>query len=178
MPNERRSRRGRGEELLQRLGFRVAPIPVDKVAKALGAEVRYSPLDEELSGMIFVKDGTPIIGVNSLHHPHRQRFTIGHETAHLVLHKNLIMNTVHVDKKYPMLMRGVTASMGTDAIEIEANEFAAELLIPKFLLDESPVDVLSLDIEDDKPLELLSKKFRVSKQMVIYRIRNLPQKTE
>ena len=56
------------EELLERLGVRSVPISVERVAKALHAQVRYSPLDNELSGMVFIKDGESIIGVNSLHH--------------------------------------------------------------------------------------------------------------
>ena len=66
----------RAKELLEKCGFHKIPIPVERIAKSLGAQVRYSPLDEELSGMVFIKDGIPIIGVNSLHHPNRQRFTI------------------------------------------------------------------------------------------------------
>jgi Zn-dependent peptidase ImmA (M78 family) len=54
-------------------------VPVDRIAKGLGAQLRFSPLDEELSGMIYISDGTPIIGINSLHHPNRQRFSIGYE---------------------------------------------------------------------------------------------------
>jgi Zn-dependent peptidase ImmA (M78 family) len=38
--------------------------------------------------MIYISDGMPIIGINSLHHPNRQRFSIGHEIGHLVLHRN------------------------------------------------------------------------------------------
>ena len=64
----------RVEALLKQFGVRALPVPVDKIAKGLGAQLRYSPLDEELSGMIYISDDTPIIGVNSLHSPNRQRF--------------------------------------------------------------------------------------------------------
>lgn len=157
-------------ELLEAQGIRKAPIPVDKIAKALGVQIRYSPLDEELSGMIFIKDGIPIIGVNALHHPHRQRFTIAHELGHYMLHRNLLSNEVHVDKQFKILMRNSKSSTGTDAMEVEANKFAAELLLPEFLIE----DVLAhstFDIDDPAPLDELAKKFRVSKQMLEYRIR-------
>jgi pimeloyl-ACP methyl ester carboxylesterase len=49
------------------------PIPVAQIARALGAEVRYSPFDGELAGMLVRGEGETIIGVNSLHHPYRQR---------------------------------------------------------------------------------------------------------
>lgn len=156
-------------DLLKSHNIRSSPVPVDKIAKAMGVQLKFSPLDDELSGMVFIKEGTPIIGVNSLHHPNRQRFTIAHELGHLVMHRNILENEVHVDKQFKILMRDNLASSGTDNIEIEANKFAAELLLPSFLLDE----LLSkeFDIEDEGPLEALAKKFKVSKQMLEYRIR-------
>lgn len=174
MANQRNTDpRTRAEEVVKTFGARAAPIPVDRIAKSLGAVLRFSPLDEELSGMIYIKDDIPIIGINSLHHPHRQRFTIAHEIGHLELHRNLLTAEVHVDKEFPVLMRGVKSALGTDRIEIEANTFAAQLLIPKFLLEQS-LGEKAFDIDDDSPLEALAKKFRVSKQMMEYRIANMP----
>lgn len=164
--------RAAARKVLTKFGAKMAPVPVEKIAKSLGAEVRFSPLDNELSGMIYIKEGVPIIGVNSLHHPNRQRFTIAHETGHLVLHKPLIAREVHVDKSFPVLMRGITASLGTDRTEIDANDFAAELLIPEQLLKEALANV-TFDIDDEQPMERLAKKFRVSRQMLEYRIANL-----
>src|SRR3954453_17187390 len=104
MPSHRSADiRAKAEELVKDFGTRSAPVPVDRIAKSLGAVVRFSPLDEELSGMIHIKDDVPIIGVNSLHHPHRQRFTIAHEIGHRALHRNLVTTSVHVDKEFPVL---------------------------------------------------------------------------
>jgi Zn-dependent peptidase ImmA (M78 family) len=163
----------RAEELLKKLGIHSNPTPVEKIAKSLGAVVRFSPLDEELSGMIYIKDDVPIIGVNSLHPPNRQRFTIAHEIGHLELHKTFLTASVHVDKKFPIMMRGVVAAQGTDKKEIEANAFAAHLLIPETLLIQL-MEGKTFDIDDDKPLEELAKKFRVSRQMLEFRIGKLP----
>ena len=159
-------------DLLRKFNVLTAPVPVDRIAKAMGVQLKFSPLDDELSGMIFIKDGTPIIGVNSQHHPNRQRFTIAHELGHLVMHKNILENEVHVDKQFRVLMRDGVSATGTDAFEIEANRFAAELLLPSFLLDELLV-IKEFDIDDEGPLEALAKKFKVSKQMLEYRIRAL-----
>jgi|SRR5450830_246313 len=156
-------------DLLRVQNIRSAPVPVDKIAKAMGVQLKFSPLDDELSGMIFIKNGTPIIGVNSLHHPNRQRFTIAHELGHLVMHREILENEVHVDKQFRILMRDGVAATGTDTIEIDANRFAAELLLPSFLLDE--LLIKEFDIDDEGPLEALAKKFKVSKQMLEYRIR-------
>src|SRR5438876_570068 len=115
--------------LLTELRIKKAPIPVDKVARHIHAVIRYSPLDNEISGMVFVKEDVPVIGVNSLHHPNRQRFTIAHEIGHLLLHREYVGAHLHVDKQYPVLMRDSKASKGIDRMEIEANQFAAELLM-------------------------------------------------
>jgi Zn-dependent peptidase ImmA (M78 family) len=163
-------------ELLVRFDVRNPPVPVDRIAKGLGAQVRFSPLDKELSGMIYVSGDTPIIGVNSLHRPNRQRFTIAHEIGHLVLHREYILGKVHVDRDFPVqfagLNRDAISATGLDDIEIEANQFAAELLMPAALLVQALASK-PFDIDDEGPLEELAKKFRVSEQALQYRIRNL-----
>jgi Zn-dependent peptidase ImmA (M78 family) len=170
----------RVEEILNRFGVRTPPVPVDRIAKGLGAQLRFSPLDEELSGMIYISENTPIIGVNSLHHPNRQRFSIAHEIAHLVLHHQLISGTVHVDKEFRVqfmaLNRDATSALGTDKIEIEANQFAAELLMPTAWFIQALASKL-FDIDNEGPLDELVKKFRVSRQALEYRIRNVTMAT-
>jgi Zn-dependent peptidase ImmA (M78 family) len=165
----------RVQKLLTDFNVRAAPVPVDKIAKGLGAQLRFSPLDDELSGMIYISEGTPIIGINSLHHPNRQRFSISHEIGHLVLHRPLISGKVHVDKEFRVpvvLHRDSTSALGTDTIEVQANQFAAELLMPTAWF----VDALqskAFDIDNEGPLEELARKFRVSRQALEFRIRNL-----
>ena len=161
----------RAKEMLARLGIKSNPTPVEKIAKALGAQVRFSPFDEELSGMVYIKEGVPIIGVNSLHHPNRQRFTIAHELGHLELHREMITSNIHVDKNFPALMRDTNSATGTEQIEIQANQFATELLMPRDLIDKA-MEGKQFDIDDDGPIEELAKKFKVSKQALEYRIRN------
>lgn len=161
----------KAKQILARLDIHLAPTPVERVAKALGAILRFSPLDEELSGMIYIKEGVPIIGVNSMHHPNRQRYTIAHELGHLELHRHLITTEVHVDKNFPVLMRNPKSASGTELIEIQANQFAAELLMPRKLIQQA-LEKKEFDIDDDRPIEKLAKQFRVSKQALEYRIRN------
>lgn len=162
------------QALLDELQIRTVPVPLDKIARALGARVSYSPLDEELSGMVFIKDAVPIIGVNSLHHANRQRFTLAHEIAHLRLHRAEITQAVHVDKRFAenVLRRDHRSSAGTDTREIEANQFAAALLMPRARLLEA-LEEIELDIEDEKALKDLARTFKVSQATLQYRIRNL-----
>src|SRR5258707_7563012 len=160
MTRHRDSIEMKAQELLDSLNIRSVPISVEKIAKAMGARLHFSPLDEELSGMIFIKEGVPIIGVNSLHHPNRQRFTVAHELAHLHLHRDHISRNVHVDKRFAesILRRDPVATTGTERLEIEANQFAAALLVPKEKLEEL-LAVTLLDIEDERALGQLSAKF-------------------
>lgn len=162
----------RAQAVLAQFAIKSPPTPVERIAKLLGAQVRFAPFDNELSGMIYIKDGLPIIGVNALHHPNRQRFTIAHEIAHLDLHKEMITTTIHVDKDFPALMRDSQSATGMETIEIEANQFAAALLMPRSMIEQALVGC-QFDIDDEGPLEQLAKKFRVSKQALDYRIRSL-----
>lgn len=159
--------------LIKQANVKTPPVPVEKLARSiLGAELRFQPLDDELSGMIFIKDDVPIIGVNSLHHPNRQRFTLAHECAHLILHRDIISSEVHVDKQFPVLMRNPLSAAGSNEMEIQANQFAAELLMPKDML-EYALAGKTFDIDDEAPLEELARKFKVSKQALAFRIQNL-----
>lgn len=149
------------------------PVPIEKIAKSLGAKLRFSPMDDELSGFVYIKDGVPIIGVNSLHHPNRQRFTLAHEVAHLQLHRDYITSEVHVDKAFSetILKRNGASASGTERLEIEANQFAAALLMPSFILEEL-LDDSPIDIEDEDSLGDWAHQFSVSKAALQYRIRN------
>jgi Zn-dependent peptidase ImmA (M78 family) len=159
-------------ELLKRLNVQNVPVLVDKIAKAVGAQVVFSPLDEELSGMVVVNENRTLIGVNSLHHPNRQRFTIAHEIGHLELHRKFITDRIHVDRKFPVLMRDPNSATGTDRLEIEANRFAAELLMPEWAV-RRVLENESIDIDDDRTVADMAKKFRVSRQALQYRLINV-----
>lgn len=167
----RRSILRRVRELLDLNEVTAPPVPVERIARGL-AHLRFSPLDNELSGMAFVKDGTAIIGINALHHPNRQRFTMAHECGHLVLHRDQVTREVHVDKAFPMLMRDAVSAASVDPMEIEANLFAAELLMPEFLLAQELGDT-PFDIDDDAAVTALARRFRVSLSAMQFRLGNL-----
>ena len=161
----------RVREILDENQVTAPPVPVERIARGL-AHLRFSPLDNELSGMAFVKDGTAIIGINSLHHPNRQRFTMAHEFGHLVLHREQVTREVHVDKAFPMLMRDAVSAASVDPMEIEANLFAAELLMPEFLLA-GELGGATFDIDDDAAVTDLARRFRVSLSAMQFRLGNL-----
>lgn len=161
----------RAREVLAELGITSIPVPIDYIVKKRGITVRFVPLAEELSGMIFVKD-VPIIVVNSLHHPNRQRFTLSHELGHFELHMKQIGTEIHVDKKFLAYARDIKSSDGLDRKEIEANKFAAELLVPLHILRQELHGQI-IDIENEELVAEFARKFKVSSQTMTFRIAEL-----
>jgi Zn-dependent peptidase ImmA (M78 family) len=161
--------RAAATSLLEEFGVKVAPVPVERIIKSKGIVLQFAPLEDDLSGMAYIKDGVGIIGINALHHPNRQRFTAAHELAHHLLHAKDIQKTVHVDKGFRMLLRDDVSSQGVDRLEIEANAFASELLMPRKFVD-LVLGPAGLDLEDDAGIETLAKKFRVSVAAMRFRL--------
>ena len=156
-------------KIIDEFPVRSTPVPVERIVKARGIILQYAPLADELSGMAFIRDGVRIIGVNSLHHPNRQRFTIAHELAHHELHADQLRDEVHVDKAFRVMMRDDIAAQGTDLKEIQANAFASELLMPLSLLMDL-VEPAGLDLDDDDRIEALARRLRVSTSALRYRL--------
>src|SRR5207245_482886 len=98
--------------------------------------------------------------------PNRQRFTIAHEIGHLLLHRGA---TFHVDEKSPIGFRNDRSSMATDEKEIEANQFAAELLMPRNFLDRD-LGGLVEEIEAEEAVDRLARKYQVSVQAMTVRL--------
>lgn len=148
------------------------PVPVEQIAKFAGIRLEALPLDDDLSGMSFVKDGVAVIVVNSNHHINRKRFTISHEIGHHILDADYLNNNVHVDKA--ILPRNRFSSDGVDSREIRANQFAAELLMPEAELSRWG----KVDINDDTRIQALAKRLKVSVAALTYRLINLGQAIE
>ncbi len=161
----------RAQEVLAELDITRGPVAVGDIVRSKGITVRYVPLEADLSGMIFMKEGAVII-VNSLHHPNRQRFTLSHELGHFEMHMKEIGAEVHVDKKFLAFARDGNSSLGSDRKEIEANRFAAELLVPQqFLIQELRGRII--DVENENLVKELADNFQVSRQMMTFRIAEL-----
>lgn len=163
--------RERARTILAEFGVKAAPVPVERIIKARNIALQYAPLEESLSGMAYIKDGVGIIGVNALHHPNRQRFSAAHELAHHMLHPEELEKAVHIDSGLRVLFRDEVSAQGTDALEVEANAFAAELLMPRDLLV-AALDGGGIDMDDDAAVEALARKFRVSASAMRYRLAN------
>ncbi len=161
--------RASARSILREFGVSAPPVPVERIIKSRKIVLQYAPLDEDLSGMAYIKDGVGIIGVNALHHPNRQRFSAAHELAHHMLHVHEISQAVHVDKGIRVLFRDDVSALGTEPMEIEANAFASELLIPGDLLA-AALEGGGVDLEDEAAIEALARRFRVSPTAMRFRL--------
>lgn len=103
-------------------------IPVDpvKIARRLGIEVIEAELARNVSGALVKRpDEDPVIMLNGRDSPNRKRFSCAHEVGHFVKRSDDPDEYEYID------LRGARASAGTDADEVYANAFAAELLMPE-----------------------------------------------
>jgi hypothetical protein len=127
------------EPLLQRLtphelelvqGFTSTfPVKVGELAYALGLQVVTAPLEPKISGLIQPSTSASAgfeIKVNKYETPERQRFTIAHEIAHYLLHRDSIGHGVVDSIMY--------RSNLTSRKETEANRLAATLIMPASLV--------------------------------------------
>lgn len=158
-------------ELLVKTDSLNAPIPIKEIIKSL--DIKLSPYDlgEDVSGVLVIDNQNYKIGYNSTESHVRQRFTLAHELGHFILHKNKAQE-VFVDNVTYMFRKANTRTKDYK-IEMEANQFAAAILMPKQLL-ELEIDKLSGSILSDHDLiSSLSKIFKVSQIAMTYRLNNL-----
>jgi Zn-dependent peptidase ImmA (M78 family) len=169
-----RTARYQGEALAEALGFIKPPVDVDLVARRLGLKVVHLHLGEEdVSGLLISKGDSTVIAVQESDPSNRKRFTIAHEIAHFHLrHQFEPGDHVHVDRGHLITPRNSRSSTGVDSKEIEANQFAACLLMPsKLVLNR--IKALKVKSLCDDHVEMLAKEFMVSEQAMTIRLSTL-----
>ena len=152
----------RATRLLREHGVVAPPVDVEGVAKALGISVNYERLDNDVSGLMLVENDVARVAINESHHRNRQRFTLAHEIGHLLLHTK--GDRVFVDRRF---FRNQWSSKGELREEIEANAFAASLLMPRSLIEQY------LETEGgitDTDVFRLATRFEVSEQAMTLRL--------
>jgi Zn-dependent peptidase ImmA (M78 family) len=156
------------QELLKRIKAQRPPVDLERAAKLLGAVIVAKKLPASTSGMLLRTGDATVIGVNITDPEVRRRFSIAHELGHLSLHPGrplLLHEKVRVNFRDPL------SSTATDSEEIEANAFAAELLMPESLMRQA---VAKLPKADRKALvKRLAEDFHVSRQAMEIRLVNL-----
>lgn len=159
----------KAERLLEECNALRAPIPLESVIRHLDLVSQARPLGDA-SGVLVVENGRGLIGYNASHSTVRQRFTIAHEIGHYVLHVKSRQQRLFVDKS--VFKRDDDSSTGNDAEEVEANKFAAALLMPAVLV-RSEIAKQGLDLDDEEDVATLARRFNVSAAAMSFRLENL-----
>ncbi len=134
----------------------VRSVPID-VLNLIGKEAPgYRIIYEEnwpdrLSGL--TNKAQKIIRINKTHPPLRQRFSLAHELGHICLDHDLVLSN------------RIEGEEVKNEIEKEADEFAAELLMP--------IDIFKKAFNAKTDLETLAEMFEVSTTAVSVRLLKL-----
>lgn len=129
------------------------PVDLAGLAKRLGLIVKSATLDPGKSGEIRPDgEGRYIIKVNRHDSIGRQRFTVAHEIAHFLLHRERIGNGISDDALY--------RSSQSDEIEWEANRLAADIVMPSRAIEDAIATAEKLGITNYR--DELADRFKVS----------------
>lgn len=156
---------GKALEVLKAGCITQPPVPVHLLVADYGLSIQFfSPPPPHNSSLppiagAIVPD-QQIILVNINDSPRRQIFTIAHELGHWLLHKEILLSNPETG----ILFRRPLGNE-KDPIEQEANCFAANLLVPEFMLTK----YLGYTRDETKLAEI----FNVSQQVIGYRMTNL-----
>lgn len=136
------------------------PVEVGAIAKSFGISVLKSTMPGSISGEIRETSGKVTIKVNRHDIKERQRFTIAHEIAHFLLHRDRLSSGITDDVLY--------RSKLTDDLERQANRLAADIIMPSTLIQSALSNLATLKQEDK--LKKISELAQVSLAAVKIRI--------
>ncbi len=164
------------------LNIQEYPVSLTNILRKLKIDLKLISKNDYFSGSIQkLDDDSYEIIVNKEHTIERQRFTVAHEIGHFLLHKDDIDERAeHIvqdfSDTYVLRSVGRKSSNSLDAKkELEANEFAARLLMPKNKVMEQLKQLTQFNheytLEDYS--RLLSTYFIVSKEAMKIRINNI-----
>ena len=154
----------KAQELLANCGLdEITDLPMDLFVAGLDAIL----IEEELKhcdGKIIFGNSKAVIKVNSqIQFPERKRFVAAHEVGHLIMHKNMQLP----DDTFANfnIIAGMEKALKSGTQELEANEFAGELLMPEklFLKEASGRKFSTLLIKQ------LAERFRASLTATVFR---------
>ena len=151
-------------QLLDHFGI---PVDLNALLKHYKINLHIVDMETEVSGFLIIKPSSSEIAINKAHHPNRQRFTIAHECGHYFLHSK--DSKEFIDMTPTIYMRNIESHAGISLNEIEANQFAADLLMPKDYLQQS-IEQRAIDIYDDLSLRKLANELKVSIQALSIRL--------
>ncbi|TXJ31270.1 ImmA/IrrE family metallo-endopeptidase [Brachyspira aalborgi] len=131
------------------------PVRITAITEEYGIDVYNSSMSRNISGAIIKECDKYVIYVNDKHPKNRQRFTIAHEIAHYILHKEKIGDNLTDNAMYRSKLSNV--------FERQANILASEILMP--------VNFVMQFIEENKSVSEMASLFKVSEGAMRIRLR-------
>lgn len=136
--------------LLKEVGIKQPPIILNTIVQYLKKTQLFTiqkwSFGDQTDGIQVILGEEAVIGYNDDRHPNRKRFTVAHEIGHLILG--------HTQQDYDSDNKNID--------DVEANQFAAELLMP--------LEMLKQDIKIIKNVKELAKKYIVSEEAMWRRL--------
>jgi Zn-dependent peptidase ImmA (M78 family) len=141
------------------------PVKLGKLARELGvSDIKVSSMRTGVSGQIMREGSHYVIRINRNEARERQRFTIAHELAHFLLHRDII------DRSPDGITDNVLYRSGEpEQIEYDANRLAADLVMPMSLVEKKLKDEYG-GLVTDATIESLASVFEVSKAAMEIRL--------
>lgn len=155
---------GAAKKLLEKYEINKAPVNIVALAKKEGYTVATATFrDKNISGGIQFKTDTQTgkMYVNADDSPLRQRFSLAHEVGHSCMHSNTPKYAKGVLERIDMFRD----SSEHNIEEVEANAFAAALLMPE--------DIVCDMWRKWRSTEILAELFEVSISAMSFRLYNL-----
>ena len=138
------------------------PVPLGALAIDLGIEVKLSALEPGKSGMIEPIGDRYCIKINRYETRERQRFTLAHEIAHFLLHRE------EIDEAGGIVDNILYRSGQPEQIEYEANKLAADLVMPNEPIN-SELERRKWTVTEDV-IEYFAREWQVSKAAMEIRL--------
>jgi len=150
-------------ELLEKARMTKPPVDIARLAELCGVLVLYGDFPDSLSGLVFAHGDSAVIGINEQHSPNRRRFSLGHELGHFLLghHQD---GRGYEDRFHIDAVEGTAPGYDWRA-ERSANDFAAEILMPRKLISQA--------VKHTEEPAMLAELFEVSELAMGYRLVNL-----
>lgn len=144
-----------------------APVDLKAIFAELGVDYEAIWMDEA-SGSLSRRGEDFTVSVNALESETRQRFTAAHELAHYLLHRDLMGDGKRMHRHIDTLYDGGEQSgdvVFNRSHEIEANRIAAQIVMPKKLVEE--------EYAKNSDASALARTFGVSKAAMDIRLKTL-----